>query len=244
MKRITWIRRGIQVIFFLLVLLELHRKVAPVVFLFLPLAFLAGNFFCGWVCPLGTLQEFLGTVGSAFVKKKFSLPGPVHRYAQYSKYLIAVALVVLFLFGIMDEEKAHRLFFDAYQAFYAFFEGNPLSVLAAGFLVLMLLLSLVVERPFCNYFCINSVEYAVPSWTRLFTIKRNTSTCIACRRCDRSCPMNIQVSKAGELRNLQCINCFICVTACPVSNTLAYGKAENLIQRIKDRTSRRKQEEE
>ena len=45
--------------------------------------------------------------------------------------------------------------------------------------------------------------------------------------------MNIRVSAAEELRNLQCINCFECAARCPVDNTLTYGRADALLSKLK-----------
>jgi polyferredoxin len=234
MKKIIRLRTTFQVSFVLLVFLRLHRTVHPVLVVLSPLAFIAGNFFCGWFCPLGAFQDALSKVGSLFIKKKIKIPPSVQRYAQYSKYLLALVLLILIGAGIMGTEEANSLPVDAYQSFFAIFDGNPLMISAIVFLVFVLILSLFVNRPFCNYLCVNSVEYAVPSWTRIFTIRRKAATCISCKACDQICPMNIQVSTAGELRNLQCINCFRCVARCPVNGTLSYGRADAVLRKLKD----------
>ena len=163
------------------------------------------------------------------------MPVRFQRYAQCSKYFLMLAILLSAALGAIRMEDANALPIDAYQSFFAVFEGNPLTTLAAAFLVAMLALSLFAERPFCNYFCVNSIEYAIPSWTRIFTVKRNPSACIGCSACDRACPMHIRVSGAVELRNLQCINCFDCVGSCPVRGALGYGRAKIAIRNIRDK---------
>ncbi|GHV45709.1 hypothetical protein FACS1894204_05580 [Synergistales bacterium] len=223
MKKIIKLRIVFQVSFVLLVFLRLHRTVYLILIFMPPLAFTVGNFFCGWCCPLGTFQDAFGKVGSLFIKEKIKIPPSVQRYAQYSKYLLALVLLILIVAGIIGAEEAKSLPVNAYQSLLAIFDRNPLMMSAIGFLVFILLLSFFVNRPFCNYLCVNSVGYALSSWTRSFTIKRKAAACINCKACDRSCPMNIQVSIAGELRNLQCINCFRCIAKCPVDDALSYG---------------------
>ncbi len=61
------------------------------------------------------------------------------------------------------------------------------------------------------------------SLLRPFTIKRNVDTCINCGKCDKACPMQINISKAGKLRSPQCVNCFECTSACPVNGAMEYG---------------------
>ena len=167
------------------------------------------------------------------------MPPSVQRYAQCSKYLLMLILLILMGIGAMQIEEVRILWMNAYQSFFSVFERNPLTVSAGVFLVFILFLSLFMDRPFCNYLCINSIGYALPSWTRIFTVKRNSATCVKCELCDRICPMNIRVSDAHELRNLQCINCFQCAAGCPIDNTLTYGRADALLNKLKGKLFRK-----
>jgi polyferredoxin len=71
-----------------------------------------------------------------------------------------------------------------------------------------------------------AAKYGVLSMTRIFSIKRDEDSCISCRKCDKACPMNIQVSKHDQVRNGQCINCMKCIETCPVPGTLNYSKVK------------------
>ncbi|MDC7223179.1 MAG: 4Fe-4S dicluster domain-containing protein, partial [Spirochaetales bacterium] len=90
-------------------------------------------------------------------------------------------------------------------------------------LAVFLLLSLFTDRPYCRYFCTEGARYGALSMGRLFSIRRNTESCINCKLCDRACPMGITVSQVKHVRNGQCVNCFECIAACPKKNTLSYG---------------------
>lgn len=233
MKKIRLLRLVVQLIFLAMVFLRLHRQIAPALAILLPLAFAAGNFFCGWLCPLGTTQECLGRIGAHLVQRRLRPPVGIQRRAQYARYLLAAVLLLLVALHAIRPEDLNALPLDAYQSFFAIFDGHPLTAAATAFLALVLFLSLFLDRPFCNYICLNGIEYALPSWTRIFTVKRRGQTCIACKACDRSCPMHIEISGASEVRNLQCINCFSCLAACPVPKTLTYGKADLTLGKLK-----------
>ncbi len=107
-------------------------------------------------------------------------------------------------------------------------------IVSAAFIVMIsfLIIAIFFERPFCNYFCTEAVKYGVFSLTRIFSIKRNQDTCVGCKKCEKACPMNIDVSVRDQIRHGQCINCFQCISACPVEGTLTYGRVN--IKRNKD----------
>jgi polyferredoxin len=191
------------------------------------LALLFGPVFCGWVCPLGTVQEWIGKLGKRLLGKRYNnlLPGKLDRILRYLRYAI-LALVV-----VVTARSAQLLFenLDPYNALFAFWTGE---VPATALIVLgvVLLLSLVVERPFCKYACPYGAVQGVFNLFRIFKIRRNAATCIDCSKCDRACPMNIKVSSRTTIRDHQCISCMKCTSevACPVANTVALitGKME------------------
>jgi polyferredoxin len=227
MKKVQCARALLQLLFLCAVLLGLHRRMGLIIFAFTPLAFIAGNFFCGWICPLGAIQELLRRAGSIFMGrsiKRVKLPPRVQRYAQFTKYLLALVILILVALGAMSPDEANSLPIDAYQSFFALADGAPLIAVSLAALCVFLIASLFIDRPYCNYLCVNSVEYALPSLTRVLTIRRNPEACVKCGGCDARCPMNISVSHVKEVRNLQCINCFGCIAGCPVRGALSYGR--------------------
>ena len=49
-----------------------------------------GAVFCGWVCPFGRVQEFLGKIGKKLFKHKYNrfIPANVDTYLRYLRYLL------------------------------------------------------------------------------------------------------------------------------------------------------------
>jgi ferredoxin len=82
-------------------------------------------------------------------------------------------------------------------------------------LVLIVILSSLYERVFCKYLCPLGAVNAILGRIPLFRIRRKKETCVSCAKCDRVCPMNVEVSTANEVNSAECIGCMECVTSCP-----------------------------
>ncbi|MGB9407080.1 MAG: 4Fe-4S binding protein, partial [Terracidiphilus sp.] len=58
-----------------------------------------GRFFCGWVCPLGTLQHFVGNMPSEAKRGKQRIEANRYKRWQTGKYVVLIAGLVAALFG-------------------------------------------------------------------------------------------------------------------------------------------------
>lgn len=181
-------------------------------------AIISGVYYCGWLCPFGTLQELSSKLARILKIKKRKMPKAIQKYLIYSRYII-YAIFTLFTIDILFSLLA----FDPRTNLLQLITGNTISVAAILVMLSFLIISLFFERPFCNYLCIEGAKYGIMSLLRPVTIKRNESSCVACNKCNEVCPMNIEVSTTENLHSPNCINCFECVSACPVKETLTYG---------------------
>ena len=218
-RKMQWLRKAFQLSLLLLLIGGLYSVAKPAFIVLLPLAFLAGNFFCGWLCPFGTIQELLGKIGSLFIKKKFTMPLSLQRYLQYFRYILAIIVLSHVMQNVVDLSAI-----NAYKTFMRAATGTFAQVTAMTIMGSFLAVSLFFDRPFCNYFCSEGIRFGVLSLGRIVTIKRNADACIGCKKCDKVCPMNIQVSSGAQVRHAQCINCFECLATCPAAGALEYGK--------------------
>jgi len=136
---------------------------------------------------------------------------------KYSLIILDVILVTSdFIFSIMS--------FDPRANFENLLSGKVITVGALSVMSFFVLIALFFDRPFCNYLCYEGAKYGLMSSLKFFTIRRDKSICVNCKKCDKVCPMNIKVSKCSNLRSPQCINCFQCVCSSPVKVTISYGK--------------------
>ena len=66
----------------------------------MPTLFL-GRFFCGWICPMGTLQHFVGNMPSESKRGKQRIESNRYKRWQTVKYVVLIAGLVAAAFGSM-----------------------------------------------------------------------------------------------------------------------------------------------
>ena len=178
-----------------------------------------GPVFCGWICPFGTFQEWIGKIGKKIFKNKYNsvIPSKIDKYLRYLRY--GVLGWVVYVTAISG-----KIIFQDIDPYYALFNFWTSEVALSGIVVLIviIILSLIIERPWCKYACPYGAVLGITNLFRIFKIRRNKSTCVSCRKCDNSCPMNIKISENEVVRNHQCISCMKCTSevGCPINDTV------------------------
>jgi len=198
---------------------KIHSAAFVLMWIVFALTVFLGPVFCGWICPLGSIQEWFGKLGKKIFKRRFNrmIPYKIDRILRYLRYVMLGWVVYM-------TAVTGTLVFSDIDPYFALFNFWRSEVAIGGVIILavVLVLSLIVERPFCKYACPYGAVLGVFNSFRIFKIRRRPSTCIDCKACDRSCPMNIPVSTSGAVRDHQCISCLKCTSeqVCPVENTV------------------------
>ena len=186
------------------------------------LAILFGPVFCGWICPLGTIQEFVSGFGRKFWRKRFNhfVPEKLDKPLRYLRYLVLIW--VLYMTAITG-----KLIFSEYDPYFAMFNFWTSEVAIIGLVILLvtLALSFFVERPWCKYACPYGAVLGITNLFRIFSIRRNPGTCKADGACSIMCPMNIPVDSLTVVHDHQCISCLECTSEaiCPVAGTVEFS---------------------
>jgi polyferredoxin len=76
----------------------LYRGLLWSLLILLPTLFL-GRFFCGWICPMGTLQHYFGGLPSDAKKGKLRIESNRYKRWQTTKYVVLLAGLVAAFFG-------------------------------------------------------------------------------------------------------------------------------------------------
>lgn len=199
------------------------QKIHESSFVLMTIAFLLaiamGPVICGWVCPFGTIQEWISKLGRRIFNKRFNtfIPKKIDGLLRYVRYIVLLMIV----YKTATTAKLMFQDIDPYYALFNFWAGD-VTLKAFALLGLILLGSLFVERPWCKYLCPYGALLGIFNRIRPVSIRRASSTCIDCKACDRACPMNISVSTVDTVRDHQCISCMKCTSeqACPIANTV------------------------
>lgn len=198
---------------------KLHTAALVLMALGLVVAFFFGPLFCGYFCPLGTLQEWIGKLGKKLLGKRYGklIPQAVDRVLRYLRYVVLAVVV----YQTAVTVKLVFVEVDPYYALFNFFTGE-VAWTAILVLVSVMVLSLFVERPWCKYLCPYGALLGLFNLIRVFPIRRREESCINCKKCDVACPMQIKVSTGKVVRDHQCISCHECLSgvACPVKDTV------------------------
>jgi polyferredoxin len=185
------------------------------------IAVLFGPAFCGWICPLGTIQEWVSNIGRKIFRKRFNhfVPAKIDNVLRYARYAILAWVVYV-------TAASGTLIFEAYDPYFALFNfwSGEVAPTALAILGVTLALSIFVERPWCKYACPYGAFLGVFNLFRVFGIKRAESTCKADGACSILCPMNIPVDTMKTVRDHQCISCLECASeaVCPVAKTVLF----------------------
>lgn len=157
----------------------------PIIF-----ALLFGRVFCSGVCPLGALQELVNV-------RNFRLSRAINS-------ALTVIPWVYLAFTILYAATRSQFLVCRLDPFIGIFRlGGDLGMITFG--VILLLMSVFIGRPFCQYLCPYGAllsAFSALSWKKM---KITEKTCINCALCDKSCPVDAirepQRSKTKEERS-------------------------------------------
>ncbi|MDA8441766.1 MAG: 4Fe-4S binding protein [Peptococcaceae bacterium] len=173
----------------------------------------AGGVFCGWFCPVGTVQDWLYVLRRKVVKAPIQMPRKLDKGLRGLKYVVLILVLGFTIQGV-------TLWFadyDPFKALFAFELKNPVTYVVLG---LTIVFSLLVERFWCKYLCPLGAILAPLAKLGILQVSK-TEACSQCNTCLNGCPMGL--SAIGELG---CVNCMECVSSChkPQATVVQLGK--------------------
>lgn len=187
-------------------------------------AMFLGRSFCGFLCPMGCLQECAGVINGKAAKQG---------KRSWIKLIIWViwlgAVAVSFLCG-KGEVKAD--FFYMTQNGVSIAEVQNYIIYYSVILLVLVPALLHGRRAFCHYICwmapfmmLGEKIGQVLHLPQLH-VAATKDACVSCKKCNGACPMGLDVEKMVQekksCKSADCIRCGACVDNCP-KKALSYS---------------------
>ena len=165
--------------------------------------------FCGYICPIGTISEWLGAAGRRFGVRTFRVPVKLDRVLSLGKYVVLAAILAA-------TWRLDELAFRGYCPAYALLSRHGADITFWAYVVAGTVagVSLLITMPFCRWFCPLAAALNPLSRFGLGRIKRDDAACSSCGQCAVSCPMAIPVDRLRQVTASRCLTCLECVEAC------------------------------
>lgn len=158
--------------------------------------------FCGWICPLGCLQEVIFKLSNIIKKIKF--PFLITNSIRFSFLVIFLIFVFSFRVNIYN-------LFNPFELFHWHLDGYIIIVIA-----IVILASLFYYRPFCQFLCPAGFVSWIFEHTSLFKIHKNEGKCTHCNKCIKESPCNAIDSIIDDHKiTPDCFSCGKCIESCP-----------------------------
>jgi len=166
--------------------------------------------FCGYMCPIGTISEWLGLLGRRLRIPAVPVPHAVDRALASLKYVVLV--IILWLTW-----QAGELIFRGFDPCYALISRHGTDITVWAYVVsgAIVVTSLVIMVPFCRWFCPLAAVLNPFSKFALTRIQRDEGACTNCGLCSKDCPVDIPVHELSQVTAARCLSCMNCVESCP-----------------------------
>ena len=180
-----------------------------------------GRTICGWLCPLGLIQELLHKIPTPKIRKS-----RVTRALSVLKYVILAVFVIAIPIWYGVQHGMPLPGFCKYICPAGTLEGavgllqspaNSSSFYQLGILftrkwVIMLVIGLACVfcyRSFCRFLCPLGAIYGLFNRFALIGVKVDQDRCNGCGACVRTCQMDVR-----HVGDHECISCGKCMAAC------------------------------
>lgn len=194
------------------------------------LTIIFGRFFCGWLCPFGSLHH----VFSYFVhyrssaKKRIAL-NRFHPW-QRLKYILLVAFLVMAAFpgqsgilisGLLDpipliSRTVNLTLLPLMDSNIGLTSINirlyETGLLVVSVFILFLLLNLITPRFFCRFLCPTGALFGLVNRLSLLQIGKTATDCSDCKKCEQVCQGGC--SPSTDIRTSECLLCCNCIDPC------------------------------
>ncbi|HEV2136418.1 MAG TPA: 4Fe-4S binding protein [Terracidiphilus sp.] len=203
---------------------KIHPAAMFLFMAFVLMSLLLKKAFCSWLCPVGTLSEWLWRAGRKFFGRTFRIPRWADIPLRGLKYLL-LGFFLFFIIGMSAGALADFMYTPygilADVRMLNFF--REISLTALSVLMVLAFLSMLVQNFWCRYLCPYGALMGLASLLSPMKIRRDSEACIDCAKCARACPSGLKVDKLVQIRSAECTACMECIAVCPAEGALQFA---------------------
>lgn len=194
---------------------KIHSSNLILLWATLILAVVAGAAFCGWLCPFGTVQEFVYRLRTKIYPKKIMMPEFINRYLPLMRYVVLIWIL------IATATTSTMVFadYDPYRALMRIF-NDEVAVAGVVILIIVLIGSMIWDRFWCRFACPLGAVLGLFNRISFIKISRNERVCVNCGLCSKACTQHISVENRGKVSATTCTRCLECIDVCPKKGAL------------------------
>ena len=184
--------------------------------------------FCSWICPIGTVSEWLWKLGFNKLHRNWLAPRRLDLGLRTLKYL----LLGYFLFAATTWSLPMLQGFLG-SSYHAISDVKLLqlfrspSAITLAVMGLLVALSIPLRNPFCRFLCPYGALLGLVALVSPLAVQRDQKKCVSCGVCSQVCPSRIDVMHASRVNNPECLGCWRCISHCRVNTALsmrAFGR--------------------
>src|ERR1035437_3342261 len=222
----------------------------------LAVTFLFGRWFCGWICPFGTVHQLFSSLRGGTVKARLDTGG-YGRWHKVKYYVLVVFLAgallgvnavgwldpIAFFFrgmavavypavngaadSILVSDSLRRHLLAVEQPHYF---GNVLIGVLFG---VVIALNFYQARFWCRYICPLGALLGIVGKNPLVRLHKSPDACDNCRLCLADCQGGANVGNTLAWKPAECFFCFNCQSDCP-SRAVTFSLGTSFLKPPKD----------
>ena len=199
----------------------IHPSAMVLLCVFLLSSVLVKKAFCSWLCPVGTVSEYLWKLGRKLIHRNLIVPKWLDVTLRSLKYLLLAFFVyIVFTMSAMDLGSflASPFGIVADVKMLNFF--RYMSIVGVVVVALLIALSVYIQNFWCRFLCPYGALMGIVSALSPAKIRRDAEACIDCGKCNKACPSHLPVDRLIQIQSVECTGCMECVAVCPAENAL------------------------
>ncbi len=173
----------------------------------IPLTYVFGRVWCGWICHFGALQEFIHKNSKWNFWKTPK--------AQKVLFGVQIGVFAIWVLWLLIAQTSYICKYDPFVKIFNLNINGIVNYIIVGFLIV---LSLFVNRPFCRAIC--PIGFVL-GWVARIPYARRLHIkdfCIGCSKCKTRCDKGAIVGEKSIKHRVDanaCIFCGECMSECP-----------------------------